>query len=105
MYIDANVVGNVDSRKSISGYLLTFARGAVSWQFRLQQCIALSITEVEYVTIIKGCKETLWMKNFLQEHDVKQDSYIVYCDSQSIIHLAKNSTYHSKSRHIDVRYH
>ena len=29
----------------------------------------------------------------------------MYCDSQSAIHLAKNSKYHSKSKHIDVRYH
>ena len=45
------------------------------------------------------------MKNFLQELGVKHDSYILYYDSQSIIHLVKNSTYHSKSKHIDVRYH
>ena len=45
------------------------------------------------------------MKNFLQELGVKHDSYIVYYDSQSTIHLVKNSTYHSKSKHIDVRYH
>ena len=27
------------------------------------------------------------------------------CDSQSAIHLAKNSTFHSRSKHVDVRYH
>ena len=27
------------------------------------------------------------------------------CDSQSAIHLSKNSTFHSRSKHIDVRYH
>ena len=45
------------------------------------------------------------MKNFLQELGVKQDKFIVYYDSQSVIHLAKNSTYDSKSKHIDVKYH
>ena len=44
------------------------------------------------------------MKNFLQELGVKQDSYVVQCDNQSVIHLAKNSTYHLKSKHIDMRY-
>jgi hypothetical protein len=29
-YIDANMVDEVDSRKSISGYLMKFARGLVS---------------------------------------------------------------------------
>ena len=35
---------------------------------------------------------------------MKQDSYVVYCDSQSAIHLTKNSTYHSKSKHFDASY-
>ena len=99
------MAGDVDSRKSLSGYLLTFVGGAVSWQSRLQQCVALSTTEAEYIAITESYKETLWMKNFLQELGVNQDSYVVYCDSQSVIHLAKNSTYHLKSKHIDMKYH
>jgi ATP-binding cassette subfamily B (MDR/TAP) protein 1 len=31
-YIDADIAGDVDSRKSTSGYLITFAGRAVSWQ-------------------------------------------------------------------------
>lgn len=61
--------------------------------------------EVEYITITEGSNETLRIKNFLQEIGVKQDSYIMYCDNQSAIYLAKNSTYHYKSKYIDVRYH
>ena len=34
-----------------------------------------------------------------------QDKYLLFCDSQSAIHLGKNSTFHSRSKHIDVRYH
>ena len=30
---------------------------------------------------------------------------IVLCDSQSAIHLATNLVYHSKTKHIDVKYH
>ena len=29
----------------------------------------------------------------------------IFCDSQSAIHLATNPVYHSKSKHIDVKYH
>ena len=45
------------------------------------------------------------MKRFLQELGLQQEKYIVYCDSQSAIHLSKNSIFHSRSKHIDVRYH
>ena len=30
---------------------------------------------------------------------------VVYSDSQSVIHLFKNSTFHLRSKHIDVIYH
>jgi len=45
------------------------------------------------------------MKKFLQELGQNQESYVLYCNSQSAIHLSKNSTSHSRSKRIDVRYH
>ncbi len=30
---------------------------------------------------------------------------MLHSDSQSVIHLAKNSTFHSRTKHIDLRYH
>ncbi|KAL5824888.1 hypothetical protein ACOSQ3_020951 [Xanthoceras sorbifolium] len=53
-YTDSDMAGDVDTRKSISGYLIAFAEGAVSWQSRLQKCIALSTTEAEYIAITEG---------------------------------------------------
>jgi len=39
------------------------------------------------------------------ELDIKQKHYVVHIDSQSAIHLSKNSSFHSKSKHTDMRYH
>ena len=47
----------------------------------------------------------LWMKRFLQDLGLKQDGYVVHCDSQNALDLSKNSMYHSRTKHIDVRYH
>jgi len=41
-YTDANMAGDVDSRKFTSGYMMTFAGGTMSWQSRLQKCVTLS---------------------------------------------------------------
>ncbi|GMH23047.1 hypothetical protein Nepgr_024890 [Nepenthes gracilis] len=46
-YTDADMAGDVDSRKSTSGYLIKYAGGTVSWQFKLQKCVALSTTKAE----------------------------------------------------------
>jgi hypothetical protein len=104
-FTDADMAGDLDGRKSTSGYLFTFAGGAVSWQSKLQKCVALSTTEAEYIAATEACKELLWMKRFLQELDLKQDDYVVQCDSQSALDLSMNSTYHSRTKHIDIRYH
>lgn len=46
----------------------------------------------------------LWIHRFLGEIGIKQDKYVLYCDSQSVIHLVKNPTFHSKIKHIELRY-
>ena len=98
-YTDSDMAEDVDNRKSTSCYFMTFSGGAMSWQSRLQKCVALSTTEAEYIAVAEACKELLWMKRFMKELWFKQQRYVVYCDNQSTIHLSKNSTV------IDVRYH
>ena len=102
-FTDADMAGDLDGRKSTSGFLFTFAGGAVSWQSKLQKCVALSTTEAEYIAATEVEKEMLWMKRFVQELGLMQDEYVVFCDSY--MDLSKNTSYHSRTKHIDVRYH
>ena len=104
-FTDADMVGDMDTRKSTTGYLYTFAGATVSWVSRLQRIVAHSTTEAEYIAATEACKEMLWMQRFLGEIGIKQDKYVLYCDSQSAIHLTKNPAFHSKTKHIDLRYH
>ncbi|KAJ0097232.1 hypothetical protein Patl1_29252 [Pistacia atlantica] len=96
---------DMDSCKSTYSYLITFAGGAVSWQSRLQKCVALSTTETKFIIITEACKELLWMKKLMRELGFKQQQHVLFCDNQSAIHLDKNFTIHLRSKHIDVRYH
>ena len=41
----------------------------------------------------------------MQEIGFVQDKYVLFVDSQSVIRLGKNPTFHNRSKHIDVRYH
>ena len=94
-YTDSDMSGDVDSGKSTSGYLMTFAGAAMSWQLRLRKCVVLSTTEAEYIAVVEAGKELLWMKNFPEEVGLNQEKYALHCDSQSAIQLAKNAAYHS----------
>ena len=45
------------------------------------------------------------MKDFIGELGIRHEEFRLHCDSQSAIHLAKNAAYHSKTKHIQRRYH
>ena len=104
-FTDSDMSGDVDSSRSTSGYMMTYAGGAVSWQSRLQKSVALSNTEAEYMAAVEAGKELIWMRAFLTELGVEQVRFPLHCDSQSAIHLAKNAAYHSRTKHIQRRYH
>jgi ATP-binding cassette subfamily B (MDR/TAP) protein 1 len=46
-FVDADLAGDVDSRKSTTGYVYTLGGIAVSWSSTLQKIVALSTTEAE----------------------------------------------------------
>ena len=75
------MAGDLDVRKSTYGYLFTFVGGAISWQSKLQKCVALSTKEVEYVAATEAIKKIVWIKAFFKELGLQQDEYVVYCDS------------------------
>ena len=58
-YTDSDMAGDLDNSKSTTGYLFTFSGGAISWQSKLQKCVALSRTEVEYIAVTEAGKEII----------------------------------------------
>ena len=85
--------------------MFIIAGGAMSWVSKLQTIVALSTTEVEYMIATQGCKDAIWMKKLMEELGHKQEKIPLYCDSQSALHIARNPTFHSRTKHIDVQYH
>ncbi|KAH9725713.1 hypothetical protein KPL70_007982 [Citrus sinensis] len=104
-YVDSNFAGDLDKRKSTTGYVFTLAGAAVSWVSKLQTAVALSTTEAEYMAATQACKEAIWIQRLLEELGHKQQKISVYCDSQSALHIIRNPTFHSRTKHIGVQYH
>ena len=65
----------------------------------------LSTIEAEYVVASHACKEVVWLKGLFGEFGRMKDKVKLLCDSQSVIHLAKNLAYHSKTKDIPIKYH
>ena len=45
------------------------------------------------------------MKKLLSDYGIPQDTMVVYCDNSSAIDISKNPVQHSKTKHIELRYH
>ena len=103
--MDSDLAGDIDSRKSTTGYVFTLGSAAVSWVSRLQKIVTISTTEAEYVAATEACKEMVWLRSFMKELGKEQDNSKLFSDSQSAIHLAKNAAFHSRTKHIDIKYH
>jgi len=104
-YTDSDFAGDLDNRRSTTGYVFTMASGPVSWRSTLQSTVALSTTEAEYMAIAEAMKEAIWSHGLVVDLGVNQEKVEVHSDSQSAIHLAKNQVHHARTKHIDVRYH
>lgn len=105
-YCDADYAGDLETRRSTTGYAFDFANGLVSWSSQRQKLVTLSTTESEYVAAATAVKENIWLRNLSKDLGTVCDkATTLYIDNQSAIRLAKNPEYHKRTKHIDVRFH
>lgn len=105
-YSDSDWHGDVDDRKSTSGYVFFMGETAFTWASKKQPIVALSTCEVEYVAASWTVCHAIWLRNLLRELKNQQtEPTEIKVDSKSAIELAKNPVHHERSKHIDVRFH
>ena len=104
-YTDADHAGCMLDRKSTSGGAHFLGDKLVSWASKKQNCVSTSTAEAEYVAAASCCSQVLWMRTQLRDYGFFFDKVPIYCDSKSAIAITCNPVQHSKTKHIDVRYH
>ena len=93
-------------RRSYTGYSFILSGAAVSWCSRKQKTVALSSTEAEYMCLSEAAKEAIFCITLLKELGCKSLAKVqLFNDNQSAIKLARNPVYHSRSKHIEIRFH
>jgi len=103
---DASWGNDLDTRRSMSGFFFSINGGAISWRARLQRTVALSTVEAEYMTYSEVTKEALWLRQlfkFLGIDIVGPTS--IFNDNNGALRLSRDSVHHSRTKHIDIRYH
>ncbi|KAA0066627.1 Aspartyl-tRNA synthetase [Cucumis melo var. makuwa] len=67
--------------------------------------VALSSTEAEYIALSEAIKEAIWLKGLMKDFGISKKPVKIFCDNQSTIHLCKNLQHHSRTKHIDIKFH
>ncbi|KAH9119485.1 hypothetical protein LEN26_011626 [Aphanomyces euteiches] len=105
-YTDSDYAANPDTRRSVSGYCTYVGDCLVSWSSQCQRIVAQSTTEAEYIALAQAAKEVLFMRTLNCElGNPIATGIILHADNQPAIATATNPVHHSRTKHIDVRYH
>ncbi|PHT43136.1 hypothetical protein CQW23_17161 [Capsicum baccatum] len=103
-YVNSDFAGDLDKKRSLTGYVFTIGHCAISWKATLQTIVSLSTIEAEYMAITEACKEAIWLKGLFGELSKDLQIKTIFCNSQSATFLTKDQMFYERIKHIDVRY-
>ena len=104
-FSDADYAGYQVDRKSTSGSCQFLGSSLILWYSKKQNSVALSTAKVEYIVAGAYCSQILWIAQQLRDLGVDIKGIPIKCDNTSAICITKNPVQHSRTKHIEVRYH
>ncbi|KAI3769035.1 hypothetical protein L6452_00131 [Arctium lappa] len=104
-YSDSDLGGANLDRKSTSGGCQFLGARLVSWQCKKQTTVSTSTTEAEYIAAASCCSQVLWIQNQMLDYGVTFLHTPIFIDNSSVISIVNNPVKHSKTKHIEIRYH
>ena len=95
-YSDASYGSDQETEKGRSGYVFLSAGAVVIWGRKLQDVVALSSTEAEYMAMGHAVQEGLYLQMLRLEMGIEPEEggRVLLLDSHSAIKLAKNPVFH-----------
>lgn len=60
-YVDTGFADKIDCTRNTTSFVFTLGTTVISWISQLEKIVALSTTEVEYVTKTETSKEMIWL--------------------------------------------
>jgi len=105
-YSDADWAGDLDKRRSCTGFVFLLHGGAVSWKSALQKTVAQSTAEAEYMAAASAVKEAVWLRYLLADLGIPVDGPVpMLTDNQACLAFLRDHTTSPRAKHIDIRYH
>jgi len=104
-YADAYWAGDIDGRRSTTGFIFTLNGGPISRASKRQSTVATSTAEAAYVAAAMATKEALWLRKLLLALGVVGGAVPMGEDNQSCLALVNNPEATGRTKHVDVAYH
>jgi len=99
------LAGDIDSRRSTTGFVFTCNAGAIAWASKRQSTVATSTAEAEYVAAAMATKEALWLHKLLSALGGDGGAVPMGEDNRSCLALVNNREATGRTKHVDVAYH
>ena len=100
-YADADWGGDLDTRKSRTGYLFFINSGCITWNTKKQPTVALSTSEAEYMSLSAATAEVKWLVQLLSELGFEQNAITINQDNQGCIQMARTRKTSKDETHRD----
>ncbi|GAA6014203.1 hypothetical protein JCM8202_005183 [Rhodotorula sphaerocarpa] len=102
-FTDADHAGDVNTRRSVSGWVFTLAGAAIDWQSKRQPVVSISSTEAEYYAYSSAVREAVWLRSLVKDIGLEPTRpTILRADNRSMIILADHPTSHHRTKHFAV---
>ncbi|GJV87693.1 retrovirus-related pol polyprotein from transposon TNT 1-94 [Tanacetum coccineum] len=76
-----------------------------NWQCKKQTIVENSTIEAEYVAAANCCGQVLWIQNQMMDYGFNFMNTRIHIDNESTISVIKNPVAHSRTKHIEIRFH
>ncbi|XP_050139218.1 uncharacterized protein LOC126615432 [Malus sylvestris] len=97
---------NINTRRSISGFVVYIGSNPVSWQSKKQSTVSRSSTEAEYKALAQWAADVSWIRSVFKDiHQFLPRPPSLHCANLFALALSSNPVFHSKIKHLDTDYH
>ena len=105
VYVDSDWAGCVETRKSTTGFSITYLGATISYGSRTQATIALSSAEAELYAINTGATEALHFQNLLTDLlNTNKANIKIHTDSSSGKSIAIRIGTGKKTKHVELKH-